>query len=132
MTISDAAARFGVAPHVLRHWESMNLLRPTRIHGQRRYGRDDLSRIATIRLAKEVGLSLDQIASMINTTDAAARRQVLRRRQADLRASILTAERALAMITGALACGHDDFTSCPDYRAAISAELDSGSVSVGS
>ncbi|HEY9294224.1 MAG TPA: MerR family transcriptional regulator, partial [Microlunatus sp.] len=87
----------------------------------RRYSTDDLYRIATIRRAKEAGLSLDRIASMINTTDLGRRAELLRRQQDDLRASIETCQRALEMITCALECDHDDFTTCVHYQAAIEA-----------
>ena len=38
MTIGELAARFGLATHVLRHWEAMGLLTPAaRVNGRRRY-----------------------------------------------------------------------------------------------
>jgi MerR family copper efflux transcriptional regulator len=38
VAIGDLAARFGLATHVLRHWEEMGLLRPARTSaGRRRY-----------------------------------------------------------------------------------------------
>jgi DNA-binding transcriptional MerR regulator len=44
MSIGALAARFGLATHVLRHWESMGLLHPVRdAGGRRRYGADDLT-----------------------------------------------------------------------------------------
>ncbi|MEU7915795.1 MerR family transcriptional regulator [Microbispora bryophytorum] len=47
--IGEAAARFGLATHVLRHWESVGLLTPARVAGdRRRYGPGDLFRVAVL------------------------------------------------------------------------------------
>ncbi len=55
-TIGELAHEFGLATHVLRHWESMGLLRPGRNGaGQRRYGRADLARVAMILIGKDEG-----------------------------------------------------------------------------
>src|SRR5258708_2266239 len=62
MTIGQVAGRFGLPTHVLRHWESMGLLRPTRVAGdRRRYTRDDLARVASIVVVKRAGRSLVDI-----------------------------------------------------------------------
>ena len=41
------------------------------------------------------------------------------RRPDDLRARIASAQASLEMIEHALACEHDDFTLCPEFRAAV-------------
>jgi MerR family redox-sensitive transcriptional activator SoxR len=62
MPIGDVAARTGVAPSALRFYEQENLVRSERTDGgQRRFHRDALRRIAFIRIAQRVGLSLDEI-----------------------------------------------------------------------
>ena len=59
MSIGEAAGHFGLATHVLRHWETMGLLSPPRATGgRRRYERSDLYRVASVLLAKEAGLAL--------------------------------------------------------------------------
>jgi DNA-binding transcriptional MerR regulator len=59
MSIGELATRFGLAPHVLRHWESMGLLTPNReTGGQRRYDDADLARVAMILMGKEAGFGL--------------------------------------------------------------------------
>ncbi|HWV26917.1 MAG TPA: MerR family transcriptional regulator, partial [Aeromicrobium sp.] len=46
-SIGEVADRFGIATHVLRHWEDMGLLTPQRdTADRRRYVDDDLVRIA--------------------------------------------------------------------------------------
>ncbi|GAA0901130.1 MerR family transcriptional regulator [Virgisporangium aurantiacum] len=55
VTIGELAHRFGLATHVLRHWETMGLLTPDRDGaGQRRYGRADLTRVALILIAARI------------------------------------------------------------------------------
>jgi DNA-binding transcriptional MerR regulator len=45
-TIGAVAENFGLATHVLRHWESVGLLTPERdAAGHRRYREHDLTRI---------------------------------------------------------------------------------------
>jgi len=68
LTIGELAARSGVAPSALRFYESRGLIRSQRSGGnQRRYGRAELRRVAFIRIAQRVGLSLDEIAEALAT-----------------------------------------------------------------
>jgi DNA-binding transcriptional MerR regulator len=54
--IGAVSERFGLATHVLRHWEAMGLLTPARdAAGRRRYKTADLTRVAVILRAKEAG-----------------------------------------------------------------------------
>ena len=60
--------RSGVAPSALRFYESEGLITTTRTSGnQRRYERSTLRRIAFIRSAQRVGLTLDEIAAALAT-----------------------------------------------------------------
>ena len=62
LSIGDFAARSGVAPSALRYYEREGLIRSTRTGGnQRRYERAELRRVAFIRIAQQVGVSLDEI-----------------------------------------------------------------------
>ena len=62
LTIGDMAARSGVAPSALRFYEREGLIRSTRTTGnQRRYERHELRRVAFIRIAQQVGVSLEEI-----------------------------------------------------------------------
>ncbi|GHF08827.1 MerR family transcriptional regulator [Amycolatopsis deserti] len=123
MSIGEIAAQFGLATHVLRHWESMGLLAPSRLGGRRRYGADDLYRIAVILRAKEAGLGLDEIREMITTSDPAERRSVLLRRRDELAERIARAQASLDLIECALGCDHDDFTSCPHFQAVMAERI---------
>lgn len=68
LTISDIAARAGVPTSALRYYEAQGLLRSVRTSGnQRRFHRDELRRIAFIKVAQTVGLSLDEISAALST-----------------------------------------------------------------
>jgi MerR family redox-sensitive transcriptional activator SoxR len=68
LTVSQVAERSGFAPSALRFYERNGLLRATRTAGnQRRYERGVLRRLAFIRAARNVGLSLDEVAAALAT-----------------------------------------------------------------
>jgi MerR family transcriptional regulator, redox-sensitive transcriptional activator SoxR len=68
LTISEVAARSGFAASALRFYEREGLLRATRTSGnQRRYERGVLRRLAFIRAARNVGLSLEEVAAALAT-----------------------------------------------------------------
>jgi MerR family redox-sensitive transcriptional activator SoxR len=58
--------RTGVAPSALRFYEAEGLIHSTRsAGGQRRYVRDTLRRVSFVRVAQQVGLSLDEIRTAL-------------------------------------------------------------------
>src|SRR5690554_6905152 len=62
MVISDVVRRSGFAASALRYYEGQGLVASTRTSGgQRRYHRSVLRRLAFIRAASNVGLSLEEI-----------------------------------------------------------------------
>ena len=64
LTVSEVARRSGFAASALRFYESEGLIEATRSHGgQRRYERAVLRRLAFIRAASNVGLTLEEIRS---------------------------------------------------------------------
>ena len=66
LTVSDVAARSGFAPSALRFYEAQGLLSATRTSGgQRLYQRSVLRRLAFIRAARNIGLSLEEIAAAL-------------------------------------------------------------------
>src|SRR3954451_24883661 len=68
LTIGDVAARTGVATSALRYYERESLVRTERSEGgQRRFHRDSLRRIAFIRVAQRVGLTLEDIRAALAT-----------------------------------------------------------------
>jgi MerR family redox-sensitive transcriptional activator SoxR len=62
LTIGAVSERTGVATSALRYYEAENLIHAVRSPGgQRRYTRDTLRRVSFVRVAQQVGLSLDEI-----------------------------------------------------------------------
>ncbi|MBU2668203.1 MerR family transcriptional regulator [Actinoplanes bogorensis] len=64
MLIGDVARRSGVSTRMLRHYDSLGLVRPTgRTNGNyREYSADDIRRIFHVESLRSLGLSLRQIA----------------------------------------------------------------------
>lgn len=68
LMIGELAERSGTAPSALRFYESKGLLSSERTSGgQRVYERSTLRRVAFIRAAQRVGLSLEEIAAALDT-----------------------------------------------------------------
>ena len=68
LTIGEVATRAGVATSALRFYEQERLITSTRTGGgQRRYHREVLRRVAFIRVAQRVGLTLADIRTALAT-----------------------------------------------------------------
>src|ERR687886_2556293 len=68
LTIGQVSARSGVAPSALRYYEDQGLISATRTPGgARRYPRSVLRRLAFVRAAQNVGLSLAEIRDALAT-----------------------------------------------------------------
>jgi MerR family redox-sensitive transcriptional activator SoxR len=112
LPIGDFAARSGVAASALRYYEREGLIRSTRTTGnQRRYKRSELRRVAFIRIAQQVGVSLDEIREALaelpenrtpNKSDW-ARLSARWRHKLDER--ILIMERLRDQLAGCIGCG---------------------------
>lgn len=67
LTIGQMASRSGIQTSALRYYESRGLISSDRTAGgQRRYARETLRRIAVIRVAQTVGLTLEEIRRALN------------------------------------------------------------------
>ena len=112
LTIGDFAARSGVAPSALRFWEKEGLIRSTRTSGnQRRYQRSELRRVAFIKIAQQVGVSLEEIRDVLaalpeNRTPTKAdwsRLSARWRRRLEERIALM--QRLRDQLTGCIGCG---------------------------
>ncbi|WFB10616.1 redox-sensitive transcriptional activator SoxR [Streptomyces sp. LX-29] len=66
LTIGELAARSGLATSALRYYEELGLIGAERTAGgQRRFPRATLRRVAFIRAAQTVGLSLDEVRAAL-------------------------------------------------------------------
>src|SRR6266567_8375521 len=71
LTVGEIARRSGFAESAVRYYEGLGLLSATRTAGgQRRFARSTLRRLAFIRAARNVGLSLDEVAHALASLPA--------------------------------------------------------------
>ncbi len=109
MKIGELAARFGLAPHVLRHWEEMGLLTPAgRVAGRREYDDSHIGRVVMIQRAKAAGLGLGQMRLMFDAPGGAERRAVLAEQEMRLDELIRQAQESKRLIGHALSCAEPD------------------------
>jgi DNA-binding transcriptional MerR regulator len=126
-SIGDVARRFGLETHVLRHWEDVGLLLPERDGaGRRRYGRADVVRIAVVIRSKLAGMSLDQIAVLLDS-EAPDRHRILQDHIADLDRRMADMQHAKDMALHAYECRAHDVAACPRFREHVE-DLVSGAV----
>jgi len=68
LPIGEVSARSGIAPSALRYYQEQGLIDAVRTAGgARRYPRSVLRRLAVIRAARNVGLSLTEIRAALET-----------------------------------------------------------------
>jgi len=68
LSIGQVSARSGVATSALRYYEELRLIDSVRTTGnQRRYTQATLRRVAFVRSAQRVGLTLDEVAGALAT-----------------------------------------------------------------
>jgi len=71
LTVGEIARRSGFAESAVRYYEGLGLLPAARTAGgQRRFERSTLRRLAFIRAARNVGLSLDEVAEALASLPA--------------------------------------------------------------
>lgn len=71
LTVGEIARRSGFAESAVRYYEGLGLLTATRTAGnQRRFPRSTLRRLAFIRAARNVGLTLEEIAAALHSLPA--------------------------------------------------------------
>jgi MerR family redox-sensitive transcriptional activator SoxR len=112
LAIGDLAARSGVAPSALRYYEREGLIRSTRTAGnQRRYLRSELRRVSFIKIAQQVGVSLDEIREALSelpegrTPTKADWARLSARWRGKLEERILLMQRLRDQLTGCIGCG---------------------------
>jgi MerR family redox-sensitive transcriptional activator SoxR len=112
LTIGELAARSGLAPSALRYYERMGLIHAARTGGnQRRYARADLRRVAFIRIAQQVGVSLEEIRAALaslpenRTPTKADWSRLSARWRGRLDEKIVLLERLRDQLSGCIGCG---------------------------
>ena len=124
LTIGDVVERSGVSASTLRFYESKQLIFSSRTLGnQRRYHRSQLRRIAVIRVAQTLGLTLEEISEALSQLPK-GRTPTMRdweqlstrwRKQLDERIRQLEAMRE--KLTGCIGCGCLSLKRCTLYNA---------------
>jgi MerR family transcriptional regulator, redox-sensitive transcriptional activator SoxR len=129
LTIGEVAERAGVATSALRFYERECLIEAERsAGGQRRFHRDVLRRVAFIRAAQRVGLSLDEVRDALaslprsRTPTAADWGRLSRSWRPRLDAQIRDLERLRDRLDSCIGCGCLSLKVCqlsnPDDAAA--------------
>lgn len=127
LTIGDVSRRSGVAASALRYYEELGLIRSERTSGnQRRYPRHVLRRLAFIRAAQRVGLTLDEIRAALarlpdeRTPTKADWAMVSRSWTARIDAQIRALQELKTRVTSCVGCGCLSLRTCalsnPDDR----------------
>lgn len=71
LTVGEIARRSGFAESAVRYYEGLGLLVASRTSGgQRRFERSTLRRLAFIRAARNIGLSLDEVSAALASLPA--------------------------------------------------------------
>lgn len=119
LSIGMVSERTGVAPSALRFYEAEDLIQADRTpSGQRRYHREVLRRIAFIRVAQHMGLSLGEIReSLASLPDNRTPNQQDWERLAStwrprLDAEIAMLERLRDRLVGCIGCGCLSMRAC--------------------
>lgn len=123
MAIGEVAARSGVAPSALRYYERLGLIRSVRTTGnQRRYERSELRRVAFIRIAQQVGVSLEEIKEALaslpeaRTPTRADWARLSARWKGTLQERIEVLERLRDQLSGCIGCGCLSLQRCRLYN----------------
>ncbi|MEU8000492.1 redox-sensitive transcriptional activator SoxR [Catellatospora sp. NPDC049111] len=123
LTIGELSARSGVAPSALRFYEERGLIHSTRTSGnQRRYERSALRRVSFIRIAQQVGVSLERIGDALKelpegrTPTKADWTRLSVRWRSELDDRIALMERLRDTLDGCIGCGCLSLQSCRLYN----------------
>lgn len=123
LTIGQVAARAGLAPSALRFYEAEGLIRARRSGGgQRRFHRDVLRRIAFVRVAQRVGLTIGEVRDALATLPAERTptkedwARLSRGWKPRLDEQIATLERLRDRLTSCIGCGCLSFKACALYN----------------
>ena len=129
LTIGELAERSGVRTSALRFYESRGLIASVRTEGnQRRYARETLRRVAVIRAAQLLGLTLEEIRRALNelpqarTPDRRDWERLSCAWRGSLEGRIAELEALRDRLSGCIGCGCLSLDSCglfnPGDRAA--------------
>jgi MerR family redox-sensitive transcriptional activator SoxR len=123
LTIGEVAARSGNATSALRYYEEIGLIGAERTSGgQRRYRRSTLRRLAFVRAAQRIGLSLEEVRDSLahlpvdHVPTSADWDRVAGTWQRRIDEQIAELQRLKEQLTGCVGCGCLSLTRCGLYN----------------
>jgi MerR family redox-sensitive transcriptional activator SoxR len=123
LPIGELAVRSGNAPSALRYYEELGLIHSERTAGgRRRYRRATLRRLAFIRAAQRIGLSLDEVRDSLSglpldhVPTAAEWNRVARSWERRIDDRIAQLQRLKSQLTSCVGCGCLSLTHCGLYN----------------
>lgn len=127
--IGDAARKLGLAPSALRYYDERGLVPSRERRGGRRwYGRQELRRLAFIKITQSLGLPLHTVGAVLGSPTPRWRR-VVQQQIADLDRLIERAQAARVFLTHALDCpSPNPVRDCPRMGAALDRLLEGGTL----
>jgi MerR family transcriptional regulator, redox-sensitive transcriptional activator SoxR len=122
-TVGELADRAGVATSALRFYEANGLIRSERTPaGHRRYAAGMLRRVGFIRVAQQVGLSLESISAALaslpngRTPTREDWAEIAQRWQPEIDERIATLQRIRDQLSGCIGCGCLSLEVCALYN----------------
>jgi len=107
LSVGRLAERSGVPATTLRYYDSIGLLVPQRLpNGHRRYPVEALEQLDLIKAARSLGLSLDEVATVLGPAAGGARREMAARKLAELDQTLHRLAAVRAVLAHLAACGH--------------------------
>ncbi|WP_324192707.1 MerR family transcriptional regulator [Nocardia transvalensis] len=121
-SIRQVADHFAIPVSTLHYWERCGFITPSRRSGRRYYDRDQIYRIALIRLWRATGqMSVDEIAAVLDARAATGDwREIVTSRIATIEARMAELDDARTYLRHLLECPrHDGLEQCEGFRAAV-------------
>lgn len=124
LTIGELAQRTGVAVSALRFYEEKSLIEPFRTNGgQRRFLRASIRRVSFIKIAQQLGLTIEEIATELKdlpegrTPNQKDWAKISEKIKGILGQKIANLERTRDLLDGCIGCGCLSLKNCAIYNA---------------
>jgi len=118
LNIGELAAKVGIRASAIRFYESVGLLpKPHRRSGWRRYGPSILDRLQVIHAARDVGISIAEIRTLLDgfpkgDTPSKRWQELAKRKLPELEATIQRTMALKYLIEAGIDCDCDDIALC--------------------
>ncbi|WP_258240191.1 redox-sensitive transcriptional activator SoxR [Pseudidiomarina homiensis] len=124
LSVGQIAERCGVNVSAIHFYERKGLIHSSRSTGnQRRFGREAIRRVSIIKVAQQLGISLEEVAEVFEplpkfgAPSKADWQSVAEQWQQRLQQRIAKLQRLKDSLTGCIGCGCLSMTACPLYNA---------------